>query len=120
MDVDLLDEDQVIVQDPGRDGGLLANQSVLTRGLVLRSRGNQLRLRLRLRRSQPASLLLRYQGKSSSAGSTDGVVGGLTAGFPLLGVHQRPIFPSLGFRPRRLPAATRLWGAESTSSATDF
>lgn len=65
MKVDLLDGDQVTFEDSGRgDGGVLANETILMRGLVVRSRSNQIRLRLRSRRPQPGSVLLRYQGGS--------------------------------------------------------
>lgn len=63
MNVDLLDGDQATLEDSG-DGGVLANQSILMRGLVVRSRGNRIRLRLHSRRPQPGSMLLRYQGES--------------------------------------------------------
>lgn len=67
MKADLLDGDQVTFEDSGSGGGgMLANETVLGRGLVVRSRGNWIQIRLRSRRPQPGSMLLRYQGKSGS------------------------------------------------------
>lgn len=78
MNVDLLDGDKVTFEDSGGgdhgrhgyhgDRGVLANESVLMRGLVVRSRSNQIRLRLRSRRPQPGSMLLRYQGEGGVNG----------------------------------------------------
>lgn len=71
MKADLLDGDQVILEDSGGgggDGGVLANQSILMRGLVVRSRGNHIRLHLHSRRPQPGSMLLRYQGERGGGG----------------------------------------------------
>lgn len=83
MNVDLLDGDQATLEDSG-DGGVLANQSILMRGLVVRSRGNRLRLRLRSRRPQPGSMLLRYQGESGVfKPARDAGCWGLRAGFRL-------------------------------------
>lgn len=69
MNADLLDGDQVTFEDSGHGAnGVLANETILMRGLVVRSRSNQIRLRLRSRRPQPGSVLLRYQGRSGGGG----------------------------------------------------
>lgn len=73
MNADLLDGDKVTFEDSGHgDNGVLANESILMRGLVVRSHGNQIRIRLRSRRPQPGSILLRYQGKSGGGGGPRG------------------------------------------------
>lgn len=72
MNADLLDGDQVTFEDSGHGtngaNGVLANETILMRGLVVRSRSNQIRLRLRSRRPQPGSVLLRYQGRNGGGG----------------------------------------------------
>lgn len=71
MKADLLDEDKVTLEDwESGGGGLLANETILMRGLVVRSRGNQIRVRLHSRRPRPGSLLLRYRGKAGVGGAT--------------------------------------------------
>lgn len=83
MNVDLLDGDQATLEDSG-DGSVLANQSILMRGLVVRSRGNRIRLLLHSRRPQPGSMLLRYQGESGVfKAARDARCWGLRAGFRL-------------------------------------
>lgn len=63
MNADLLEGDKVAFQDSGhQENAVLANETILTRGLVVRSHSNQLSVRLRSQRPQPGSILLRYQG----------------------------------------------------------
>uniref|UniRef100_H3CCX3 Seizure related 6 homolog n=1 Tax=Tetraodon nigroviridis TaxID=99883 RepID=H3CCX3_TETNG len=61
MKANLLDGDQMTFEDLGGGGGALANETVLMRGLVVRSRSNQIRIRLHSWRPHPGSVLLRYQ-----------------------------------------------------------
>lgn len=70
MNADLLEGDKVAFEDSGHDeNAVLANETILMRGLVVRSRSNKISIRLHSRRPQPGSILLRFQGKSSSAAS---------------------------------------------------
>lgn len=62
---DLLVGDKVTFED---DHGVLANETILMRGLVVRSRGNRIRVRLRSRTPQQGAVLLRYQGKRDGGG----------------------------------------------------
>lgn len=65
MNADLLDGDKVTLEDSGHaQNAVLANESILTRGLVVRSRSNQISVHLRSQRPQPGSILLRYQGET--------------------------------------------------------
>ncbi|XP_020789155.1 seizure protein 6 homolog [Boleophthalmus pectinirostris] len=63
VNVSVLDGDQVTVEDTGgREPSILANESVLMRGLVLRSWSNQISIRFRSdQQSNPGFLLLSYQ-----------------------------------------------------------
>lgn len=71
MNADLLEGDKVAFQDSGHnENAVLANETILMRGLVVRSRSNKISVRLYSRRPQPGSILLRFQGKSSSAASS--------------------------------------------------
>lgn len=63
MNADLLEGDEVAFRDSGHEGGaVLANETILTRGLVVRSHGNRISVRLRSQNPRPRSILLRYQG----------------------------------------------------------
>ncbi|KAJ0004343.1 hypothetical protein NQD34_010557 [Periophthalmus magnuspinnatus] len=63
VNVSVLDGDQVTVEDTGgREPSILANESMLMRGLVLRSWSNQISIRFRSdQQSNPGFLLLSYQ-----------------------------------------------------------
>ncbi len=64
MSVNLSEGDQVVFEDVGRgENTMLANKSILIRGLVVRSHSNQISIRFHSHRSQVGSVLLRYQGK---------------------------------------------------------
>lgn len=64
MNVNLLEGDKVTFEDVGhRENTMLANESILMRGLVVRSHSNQISIRLHSQRPQMGSLLLRYQGR---------------------------------------------------------
>lgn len=64
MNVNLLEGDKVAFEDVGhRENTMLANESILMRGLVVRSHSNQISIRLHSQRPQMGSLLLRYQGR---------------------------------------------------------
>lgn len=63
MNADLLEGDKVAFQDSGQEGNaVLANETILTRGLVVRSHSNQISIRLHSQKPRPGSILLRYQG----------------------------------------------------------
>ncbi|XP_030009684.1 seizure protein 6-like isoform X2 [Sphaeramia orbicularis] len=63
LNVSMLEGEQVIVEDTGgREPSILANETVLLRGLVLRSWSNQISIRFRSdHQSNSGFLLLRYQ-----------------------------------------------------------
>ncbi|CAL9684647.1 unnamed protein product [Knipowitschia caucasica] len=58
MKVNLSEGDRVVFED---DSSVLANESILMRGLVVRSRGNQLSVRFHSAGLRSGTLLLRYQ-----------------------------------------------------------
>ena len=64
MNVSLSEGDRVTFEDlGGREPVMLANESILMKGLVVRSHSNQITLRFHSARQDTAgSLLLRYQG----------------------------------------------------------
>lgn len=70
MNADLLEGDRVVFRDSGHGGNAaLANETILMRGLVVRSRSNQISIRLRSQRPEPGSrILLRYQGEERGRG----------------------------------------------------
>ncbi|XP_028428670.1 seizure protein 6 homolog [Perca flavescens] len=62
MNVNLSEGDKVVFEDVGHmENTMLANESILMRGLVVRSHSNQISIRFHSRRSQGGSVLLRYQ-----------------------------------------------------------
>uniref|UniRef100_A0A3B5A2A6 Seizure related 6 homolog n=1 Tax=Stegastes partitus TaxID=144197 RepID=A0A3B5A2A6_9TELE len=62
MNVNLSEGDKVAFEDVGhRENTMLANESILMRGLVVRSHSNQISIRFHSPRSQAGSVLLRYQ-----------------------------------------------------------
>uniref|UniRef100_UPI003AAC8A51 seizure protein 6-like n=1 Tax=Centroberyx gerrardi TaxID=166262 RepID=UPI003AAC8A51 len=62
MNVNLSEGDKVVFEDLGNgENTMLANESILMRGLVVRSRSNQITIRFHSQRSQAGSVLLRYQ-----------------------------------------------------------
>ncbi|XP_051814110.1 seizure protein 6 [Acanthochromis polyacanthus] len=62
MNVNLSEGDKVVFEDVGhRENTMLANESILMRGLVVRSHSNQISIRFHSPRSQAGSVLLRYQ-----------------------------------------------------------
>lgn len=62
MNVSLSEGDVVIFEDLGnREPSVLANESILLKGLVVRSWSNQISIHFRSRQPQSSSLLLRYQ-----------------------------------------------------------
>lgn len=62
--MNLSEGDKVVFEDMGhRENTMLANESILMRGLVVRSHSNQISIRLHSQRPQVGSVLLRYQGK---------------------------------------------------------
>lgn len=64
MNVNLSEGDKVVFEDVGHgENTMLANESILMRGLVVRSHSNQISIRLHSQRPQVGSVLLRYQGK---------------------------------------------------------
>lgn len=66
MNVSLAEGDVVRFEDlGGRDPSVLANESILLKGLVVRSWSNQISIHFRSRQPQSSSLLLRYQGEPS-------------------------------------------------------
>lgn len=63
--MDLSEDDKVIFEDVGhREDTMLANESILMRGLVVRSHSNQISIHFYSPRSQTGSVMLRYQGKA--------------------------------------------------------
>lgn len=66
LNVSVLEGEQVTVEDTGgREPFILANESVLMRGLVLRSWSNQISIRFRGDQQRNSMLLLlHYQGES--------------------------------------------------------
>ncbi|KAI3353932.1 hypothetical protein L3Q82_005132 [Scortum barcoo] len=66
MNVNLSEGDKVVFEDVGHgENTMLANESILMRGLVVRSHSNQISIRLHSQRSQVGSVLLRYTGMAS-------------------------------------------------------
>ncbi|KAG7235159.1 hypothetical protein INR49_003145 [Caranx melampygus] len=64
MNVNLSEGDKVVFEDVGhRENTMLANESILMRGLVVRSHSNQISIRFHSPRPQAGSVLLRYQFK---------------------------------------------------------
>lgn len=65
LNVSLMEGEQVTVEDTGgREPFILANESVLMRGLVLRSWSNQISIRFRRdQENKSGSIQLHYQGK---------------------------------------------------------
>ncbi|KAM8768016.1 seizure protein 6 homolog isoform 2-T2 [Acanthopagrus schlegelii] len=62
MKVNLSEGDKVVFEDVGHgETTMLANESILMRGLVVRSHSNQISIRFHSQRSQVGSVLLRYQ-----------------------------------------------------------
>uniref|UniRef100_A0A8C2Q711 Seizure related 6 homolog b n=1 Tax=Cyprinus carpio TaxID=7962 RepID=A0A8C2Q711_CYPCA len=62
MNVSLVEGDVVRFEDlGGREPSVLANESILLKGLVVRSWSNQISIHFRSRQPQSSSLLLRYQ-----------------------------------------------------------
>ncbi|XP_008306881.1 seizure protein 6 isoform X1 [Cynoglossus semilaevis] len=62
MNVNLSAGDKVVLEDMGYgENTMLANESILMRGLVVRSHSNQISIRLHSPRALAASVLLRYQ-----------------------------------------------------------
>uniref|UniRef100_A0A672QZR5 Seizure related 6 homolog n=1 Tax=Sinocyclocheilus grahami TaxID=75366 RepID=A0A672QZR5_SINGR len=62
MNVSLAEGDMVKFEDlGGREPSVLANESILMKGLVVRSWSNQISIHFRSRQPQSSSLLLRYQ-----------------------------------------------------------
>uniref|UniRef100_A0A1A7YAE0 Seizure related 6 homolog n=1 Tax=Iconisemion striatum TaxID=60296 RepID=A0A1A7YAE0_9TELE len=62
MNVNLSDGDKVVFEDVGHEENMmLANESILMRGLVVRSHSNQIVIRFHSPTSQAGSVLLRYQ-----------------------------------------------------------
>ncbi|XP_019116232.2 seizure protein 6 homolog isoform X1 [Larimichthys crocea] len=62
MNVNLSEGDKVVFEDVGHgENTMLANESILMRGLVVRSHSNQISIRFHNQRSQVGSVLLRYQ-----------------------------------------------------------
>ncbi|XP_076024007.1 seizure protein 6 homolog [Genypterus blacodes] len=62
MTVNLSEGDKVVFEDLGHgDNTMLANESILMRGLVVRSHSNQISIRFHSQRPQAGSVLLHYQ-----------------------------------------------------------
>ncbi|CAJ1065935.1 seizure protein 6 homolog isoform X2 [Xyrichtys novacula] len=62
MNVNLSEGDKVVFEDVGHgENTMLANESILMRGLVVRSHSNQISIRFHSPKSQAGSVLLRYQ-----------------------------------------------------------
>ncbi|XP_062242500.1 seizure protein 6-like isoform X1 [Platichthys flesus] len=62
MNVNLSEGDKVVLEDVGYgENTMLANESILMRGLVVRSHSNQISIRFHSQSSQAGSVLLRYQ-----------------------------------------------------------
>ncbi|TKS81513.1 Seizure 6-like protein [Collichthys lucidus] len=71
MNVNLSEGDKVVFEDVGHgENTMLANESILMRGLVVRSHSNQISIRFHSQRSQVGSVMLRYQGVKSVQGQT--------------------------------------------------
>lgn len=66
MNVSLAEGDTVRFEDlGGREPSVLANESILMRGLVVRSWSNQISIHFHSQQPKPGSFLLRYQGKTT-------------------------------------------------------
>lgn len=66
MNVSLVEGDVVRFEDlGGREPSVLANESILLKGLVVRSWSNQISIQFRSQHPQSSFLLLRYQGEPS-------------------------------------------------------
>lgn len=64
MNVNLLEGDKVTFEDVGhQENAMLANESILMRGLVVRSHSNQISVHLHSQRPRMGSILLNYQGE---------------------------------------------------------
>uniref|UniRef100_A0A8C3A849 Seizure related 6 homolog n=1 Tax=Cyclopterus lumpus TaxID=8103 RepID=A0A8C3A849_CYCLU len=62
LNVNLSEGDKVVFEDVGHgENTMLANESILMRGLVVRSHSNQISIRFHNQRSRVGSVLLRYQ-----------------------------------------------------------
>ncbi|KAK2847512.1 hypothetical protein Q5P01_010511 [Channa striata] len=62
MNVDLFEDDKVVFEDLGhRENNMLANESILIKGLVIRSHSNQISIHFHGPNSQTGSVMLRYQ-----------------------------------------------------------
>lgn len=62
VNVHLSDQDKVVLEDLGhKEHSILANESILMRGLVVRSQSNQISIRFRSTYSPTGSVLLRYE-----------------------------------------------------------
>ncbi|KAK1900650.1 Seizure protein 6 like, partial [Dissostichus eleginoides] len=62
MNVNLSEGDKVVFEDVGQgENSMLANESILMRGLVIRSHSNQISIRFHSQMPQVGSALLRYQ-----------------------------------------------------------
>ncbi|XP_068441686.1 seizure protein 6 isoform X2 [Clinocottus analis] len=62
LNVNLSEGDKVVFEDVGQsENTMLANESILMRGLVVRSHSNQISIRFHNQRSRVGSVLLRYQ-----------------------------------------------------------
>ncbi len=71
MNVSLAEGDVVRFEDlGGRDPSVLANESILLKGLVVRSWSNQISIHFCSRQPQSSALLLRYQGEPSYASTS--------------------------------------------------
>lgn len=67
MNVNLSEGDKVIFEDVlNSENTVLANESILMRGLVVRSHSNQISIRFHSINPQAGAVLVRYQGKSES------------------------------------------------------
>lgn len=65
LNVNLSEGDKVVFEDVGHEENtMLANESILMRGLIVRSHSNQISIRLHSLGSRAGSVLLRYQCKS--------------------------------------------------------
>lgn len=64
MNVNLSEGDKVTFEDVGhQENAVLANESILMRGLVVRSHSNQISIHLHSQRPRMGSVLLHYQGE---------------------------------------------------------
>ncbi|KAJ8403915.1 hypothetical protein AAFF_G00347830 [Aldrovandia affinis] len=62
LNVSLVEGETVTLEDlGGREPSVVANESILMKGLVVRSRSNQIAIRFQSERPRPGSFLLRYQ-----------------------------------------------------------